>query len=703
MAVIGNIRKHSGLIVIVVGIALAAFVLGDFVKSGPSRSNVMGEVNGEEITYQEFSRELEENIQIEKQNKQKESLTAKEEYGIRHRTWDQMLYEIIMGEEFDKLGLDVSAEELFELVQGQNPHQFILQSFTDPNTGQFNRQRVLQYLQNLNQMGPEAMNRWINFEQAIKKDQIQEKYNALVSKGYYIPEAFKEKLYKQQETEAIIRLIGKRFFDVSDSLVSFTEQEVKEYYEENKYKYEQDASVDFDYVVFEVLPSETDHQNVKQEVAELYEELKVTDNVPMFVNAVSDKRYDSTWYKEGELPVMMDSIMMNAEIGTTVEPYMQDGAYQMGRLMDIEYRPDSMAASHILIAYQGAFRAPQEITRSRDEAQRLADSLFNVIQSNPAKLEQIAPEVSDDPSVKQNDGNLGMFADQTMVSAFNEAVVDGRVGEVKLVETPFGFHVIHILDKQEPVKKVRVAIVERTIDPSNKTVQKIYTEASAFAGENTDIADFEEAAAEEGMTIRSAPSIAKMTNNVPGVEHPRPIIRWAFDEKVNVGEVSPVFDMNDRYIVAVLKERRKEGVKSLEDVRDMIEGFLIREKKGEYLKEQMEQLEGNIYQMANDLGVEVDTLTVAFGSANLSGYGREAGVIGKIFTLEPGILSDPIVGNSGVYRVVLDEVLEAPGTENYDPYIRQVLVNFIRRIDNNSVYRALEEEANITDNRITYY
>ncbi len=703
MAVIGKIRKHSGLIVVVVGIALAAFVLGDFVKSGPSRSNNIGEVNGEEITYQEFSNELEQNIQIEKQNKQKENLTAKEEYGIRHRTWDQMVYDIIMNEEFNRIGLDVSSAELFELVQGQNPHRFILQYFTDPNTGQYNRQRVLQYLQNLDQMGPEAMNQWINFEKAIKQDQLQEKYQNLISRGYYIPTPFKEKIYKEQETEAIVRLIGKRFFDVPDSLISFTEQEVKEYYEENKYKYEQDESVDLDYVAFDVLPSEEDHQKVKEEVAELYEELKTTDNVVMFVNAVSDSRYDSTWYKEGELPVMMDSTMMNSTIGTTVEPYMQDGAYQMGRLMEVQYRPDSMQASHILISYQGAFRAAQDITRSRDEAQRLADSLYNVVNRNPSKLEQIAADYSDDPSAAQNEGDLGMFADQAMVYPFNEAVVEGSVGDVEMVETPFGFHVIKIIDKQEAVKKVRVAIIERTIDPSNKTVQKVYTEASAFAGENTDVADFEESVAEEGMTIRSAPGVAKMTNNVPGIDYPRAIIRWAFDEKVKVGDISPVFDLNDRYIVAVLKERREKGLKGLEEVRDIIEAFIIREKKGEYLRGQMAALEGNIYQMANDYGVKVDTLTIAFGSANISGYGREPGVVGQIFTLEPGVISDPLVGSSGVYRAIVDEVLEAPGTENYDPYVLQILNNFGRRVNNNAVYRALEEEADITDNRIMYY
>lgn len=705
MAVIGKIRKHSGLIVITVGIALAAFVLGDFVKQGPSRSNFIGEVDGEEITYQEFARKVDENINIEKQNKRVESLTPVEEYGVRHRTWDQMIYDIVMGNEFEKLGVGVTTEELNDLVQGNHPHPFILQYFTNPETGQFDRQRVIQTIQSLPQMDLEVRRQWVNFEQAIKKDQTSGKYNALLVNGYFMPGPFAEKIYNESETEAIVRIIGEKFFNIPDSLVSYTEKEVEQYYEENKYKYEQTESVDFDYVVFEVRPSATDHRSIRMDVDEIYEEFKASENVPMFVQATSDNRYDSLWYTEGELPVMMDSIMMNSPIGTTVEPYIEDGSYHMSRLVDIAYRPDSMKASHVLIAYVGAYNPTndQTVTRSRDEAKLLADSLFNLVERNPGRLSSIALEFSDDPSVRQNEGNFDWFADQTMVYQFNEAVVNGRTGDVSLVESPFGYHIIKVGEKKPDVKKVRVAIIDRSIDPSNKTVQDIYTQASVFAGENNTEEKFEQAIVDQGMAKRSAPKIAKMTNNVPGVENPRQIIRWAFDENVNVGDISPVFDLDGRYLVAILKDRREKGFMPLEDVRTSVEGFVSREKKAEFLKNKMNALTGNIYQMGQDLGIEVDTITVAFGSANLRGVGREPAVVGTIFTLEPGVISQPIAGNAGVYRIIVDEIIEAAGTQNYSPYITPIINNFNSRIDNNYVYRALEEKAGVEDNRILYY
>jgi peptidyl-prolyl cis-trans isomerase D len=703
MAVIGKIRKHSGLLVIVIGVALAAFVLGDFFKSSPQRSNNVGEINGEQITYQEFSREVDNQINIEKQNKQKDNLTEKEAYGIRHRTWSQIVYDIVMGDEIDNLGLDVSPEELFELVQGNNPHKFILQYFTDPTTGQFNRQRVLQYLQNLDQVGPEAVNQWVSFEQAIKKDQLQEKYNALVRKSFFVPEPFSEKIYQEKETEAITRLIGKKFFDVPDSLVSFTDKDLETYYNDHKYSYEQDEFVSFDYVVFEIRPSQEDHNQVKKEVDMLYGELQDIEGIALFVNAASDNRYDSSWFAAGQLPVMIDSSMMNGEIGTCVEPYIEDGAYHMARLVDVANRPDSMRASHILITYQGAYNADQSVTRTKDEAQRLADSLYNVLKRSPKKLDVFVGDFSEDPSAKQNNGDLGWFADQGMIYAFNEAVINGKINEFKMVETPFGFHVIKVLDKKDLSKKVRVAIIDVSIDPSNETEQQIYTNASVFAGENMLVEDFETSIADQGMAKRTAPNVAKMTNNVPGIENPRTVIRWAFDKNTNIGDVSPVFDLQDRYMVAVLTDRTEKGFKSMEDVRDNLERFVIREKKAEYLEEQLGKLDGNIYQMAKELGVSVDTVSVAFGSANVQGYGREAGVVGSIFALEPGVLSGPIAGNTGVYRVIVDNVMKAPGTDNYITYITPTINNFNRRVDNNYIYRALEDQAEIEDNRILFY
>lgn len=704
MAIIGNIRKHSGLIIVAVGIALAAFVLGDFVRQNPNQANVVGEVNGEEITYREFSVKVDENLDMEKQNRQQESLTPAEAYRVRNRTWDQMVYRIIMDEEFDRLGLTVTSDELFELVQGRNPHQFILQYFTDPQTGQYNPQLVLNYLQNLDQMDPEARQQWVNFEQAIKRDQLQKKYNTLVANGYYIPDQIAQMLYEQQQNNAQIRFVAQKYTDIPDSLVTFDEQDLVDYYEENKFRYKQEPSVNLDYVVFEVQASEEDHKEIREEVYEIFEDFKTTgpENIPMFVNSTSDNRYDSSWYMQGELPVRMDSIMFNSEVGQMVEPYMEDQAYHMARLMDIAYRPDSLKASHILVNYRGAMNA-REATRTAAEAEEIADSLYNVVSGNPSVLEEISAEISDDPSARQNQGDLGWFADQTMVYPFNEAVVNAQVGDIELVQSPFGFHIIKVTGKKEPVKKVQVAIIDRAIEPSNETVQDIYTEASVFAGENPTQEQFENAVTEMGLSKRSAPNVSAMSNMIPGLDNPRPMVRWAFDEEVKEGNVSPVFDLGDMYVVAVLKERRTGKYRDLEEVRGNIEGFVVRNKKAEYIKEKMNQVSGNIYQIAGALNTQVDTAQVNFEAGSINRYGREPQVIGRVFAMEPGVVSEPIQGNSAVYKVIVDEFQDLQEIDNYQPYTRPLITSFERRVQNNGVYEALEAEAEIEDNRVSYY
>ncbi len=706
MAVIGNIRKHSGLIVIVVGIALAAFVLGDLLKSNPNqRENNIGEVNGEEISIIDFNARFDKNIESEKRNKQVETLTPAERFTIQERTWAQVLYDQLMGEEYEQLGMVVTPEELFELVQGFYPHQYVVQIFTNPQTGQYERDRVLNFIEALrqNQVDQETVDWWVDVEKAIKQDQQRLKYNALISKGFYMPLDFSEMRYIEDEREAIIRITGKKYHLFPDSLISITDADIEDYYNEHKTEYDQDANVDIDYVIFEVLPSEEDYNHVEEDVAEIYKEFQTTENIPTFVSAVSDNRYDSTWYAAGMLPLYIDSLMQNSAIGTIFPPYFENNAFHMAKLMDITRRPDSMKASHILIAYGGALRAAQEITRTKDEAQHLADSIFNVIKNSPARFDNLVGVYSDDPSAAQNNGDLGWFADQAMVYDFNEAIINGRVGEFIMVESPFGFHVARITGKHQPVKKVRVARIDRAVEPSSKTYQTIYTQASIFAGENSTEDKFEDAVTEQGLLKRSAPKTAMMANNIAGLDYPRSIIRWAFSENVKPGEISPVFDMGGKYVVALLKERREEGYLSLDEIRGSIENIVKREKKGKIIAEEMEKQTGNIYQIAADLESKVDTVTVTFGTAAIRGIGSEPKAVATSFTIEEGVLSEPIIGRTGVFRLIVDQKLDPSGTTNYEPYVRNILSAFQRKVDQNSPYEAIEKEADITDNRILYY
>ena len=703
MAAIGSIRKQSGLLIIVVGIAMAAFILGDFMKGSPRRSNIVGEINGEKITYPEFSRKVEENLEIEKRNKNTSNLTAVESFEVRQRTWNSFVKETILEQEYEEIGISIPTEELSELIYGKNPHQFIQQNFVNPETGVFDPGMVRRFMQTLDQMDQVQLNQWKNFKEAIITDRIGSKYKKLFSDSYFMPEPFAKNLYKENNTNAKVRVVVKNYSQISDSLIVYTDEDIKDYYEKNKEKFEQQESRDIDYVIFDIKASKKDHIKIKEEVDEIYSDFLEAENINSFINATSDNRYDSTFYKEEDLAVSIAGKIKNAKQGTFVSPYVDNNAYHMAKLVDVQYRPDSMKATHILIAYQGAYRTIQ--TRTKDQAKVLTDSLLKVVKRNSGKIESLAREFSDDGSAKKNNGDLGWFADQTMVGPFNQAVLEGKTGKVTMVETPFGYHIIKITGKQKPVKKYRVAIIDRAIEPSSNTYQEVYVKASKFAGENTTAEAFQNAIVKQGLNKRSATNLAPMSNNIPGIENPRVIIRWAYEDGVEEGSISRIFDMDGSYIIAVVSKVREKGVKEIEDVEDNVKRSVIENKKAELIKDMIAASVGtDINEIAADIKADVDTVeNINFGSATLIGFGREPKVIGEIFSMEKNKLSAPIQGNRGVYMVIIDEITEAPEGTNYTISVNPVKQAFQSRIMNNYLYRSLEKISDVEDNRILYY
>ncbi|MCD4745460.1 MAG: SurA N-terminal domain-containing protein [Bacteroidales bacterium] len=708
MALIGKIRKQSGLLVIIIGVALAAFVLGDFLKPGSGRSsNDIGEIDGENIPIREFNIKVEKNEEIQKQNQQTDNLPADEIFKIKQQTWQQIVQGIIMDKEYNELGIVVSSDELFDQVQGENPHAYILQYFKDPQTNQYDPQLVRNYLKNLDRMEPEAKQQWLVFEKAIKDDRLRNKYKNLISKAYYMPDTFLIKDFDEKKTKAKIRLLAVKFNTIPDSVITITQDDFEEFYDEYKYKYKRKESRDINYVIFKVTPSSEDRKKTKQEVFKIYDEFKKAENIPMFVNANSDIRYDSTFYKEGTLPVQMDSIMFNSPVETFVDPYVENNAWHMAKLIDIQFRPDSMKASHILISFIGAFRANPEVNITKEQALEIADSLHAVIKKSPNNLEQIAKIMSDDPSAKENSGEMDWFADGTMLPPFNDAVLNGKVGDIVLVETMFGYHIIKITGKQKPVRKVRVAIIDRTIEPSNQTFQETYANASEFASENKTEEAFEKAAVDLGTNMRTAENLLKMGYKIPGITYPRSIIRWAYSDDLTEGSVSPVFDMDGDYVVAMIKVIREKGLTPLEQLKEIIEPFIKKEKKGDIIVEKLNaslSKSKNIYKIAKEYDTNVDTLdAITFNSRNIGVYGNESDVIGKIFSLKKGIITKPIKGNNAAFILVIDDITEPKDSEDHTIYKNQLLVGFKSKVNNNSYLTVLEDITDIIDNRVYFY
>jgi peptidyl-prolyl cis-trans isomerase D len=707
MAIIGEIRKHYWLLVAIIGVALLLFVLSDFQRKNGKQTNTIGTVAGEKIAITEFNKRVDENTELQKANSNKGNLSAEENYQVRQQTWNQVVNEIVMNKQYDMLGVSVSVEELDDLIRGKNPHQVIEQSFRDQKTGQFEPKLVTQFLQNLDNpemVTPENKQRYLQMEKYIKSDRQSTKYNSLITKAFYVPTAFAKRNYNESNTMAQVRIAGIPYQTVSDSAVKVTDADYEKYYAENKYKFKQDKPVrDIDYVLFEPKMSAEDITLLKSNIQKAYDEFMVTTDVAGFVNSTSDNRYDSTWHRRGTFSPNIDSMLFNAPLGQVSQPVEDNGMYRIFKVVDRQAKPDSLKASHILISYAGT--PIQTATRTREAASKLADSILNVVQKTPAAFEGIAGTISDDETAKTKLGDLGWFADGAMVPEFNEAVLKGSVGDIKKVETQFGYHIIKVVGKKDPSTKIKVASVDFGMEPGSRTIEAFYNDASNFSATNNTQEKFEKAVKDKGLNLRNAPKLAESDNTIPGLTSAREVVRWSFNEETEKGTVSNVFDVEGTYVVAVLKNKVEKGIIPLEILKEQIKPSVIREKKAEYLLKKVNDQFAKAKDMNAVLqlfpGTKIDTVDVSFASANIPNYGHEAKVTGQIFSAKKAQVVGPIQGEQGVYSFILDNMKEPPATTDFENQKKQMAMYFQSRAG--MLSNILQEKADIKDNRLIFY
>ncbi|MBQ2852894.1 MAG: peptidylprolyl isomerase, partial [Bacteroidales bacterium] len=663
MAAIGNIRKHYGLLVAFVGLALLAFVLGDLFKSTNSRQGTnVASVGNEKITYQDYSNMVSMNLENAKASNAG-SITPEQNYSIHASTLEQMIRDIVMKREYKDLGLVVSSEELFDQFLGENPNQYVVSSFTGAD-GKFNRELVETYIRDFQTLTPEMQANWLNFERAIKEDRLNTKYDNLLKKSFYLPTKLAERYYSDKNDKVSAEVYAIRYNTIADSTVVLNDADKKAFYEENKNKYQTDATRAIDYIVFEIKPSKADIDFSRNLVNDLKDDLASIENAASFVNANSDLPFDSAWKSRTDVPAEFENAIFSNGAGFVYGPYENDGYYNVAKVLDVENRSDSLMASHILVSYANALRSTE--TRTKDEAKSLADSLLNVIKKDSSKIETLAKDFSDDPSAQTNNGDLGWFTDGTMVYTFNEFVQDNEVGTVGMVETPFGYHIIKVTDRNEAAPKARIAVVANEITASTATYQNIFAEANRFVTENTTAEEFNAAIENQGLNKRTFPTMRTTTNYITGISNPRQIVRWAFDENTKVGDMSSIFDLDDMYVVAVLTKAVEEGDAPYQDIAERYEYVIKKEKKGAMLAEQAKAYGTDYQKMIDNLKGEKTTVdNVTFEGRGFGNFGVEDKVIGTVIGMKEGEVSEPIIGGNGLYVVKVVKETPAATTTDY--------------------------------------
>ena len=334
MAAIGRIRKHSGLLLIIIGLALLAFILGDFVRKGQSHENKIAVIDGQKVSWNEFENRFKAAEEKFKQQTGKENFTPEETFQIREYAWNMLLREILLTSQYEKLGIVVTEEEMNDLTMGKNPDPMIRQIFSDPETGAFNPAQVQQYLQNKDQAKPEERKFLDGILKDIETNRYASKYNYLVAKSYYLPKSLAKKMYEDYSSNATLRVVQANYKLVDDKTIKLTDEDYKKWYEDHKYMFEQPEEVrDLDYVIFDVVPTAADLKAIDENVAKMYAEFKETVDPVSYVNTLPDTKYDSTYFSKGKLPLSLDSLAFNASIGDFLAPVVENNEYLEVKLL----------------------------------------------------------------------------------------------------------------------------------------------------------------------------------------------------------------------------------------------------------------------------------------------------------------------------------------------------------------------------------
>ena len=701
MATLQNIRNRGGLMIaIVIGLALGAFILGDMLNSGsklmrPSQMKI-AEIDGESIQYPDFQKKVEELSEVYKMNTQQTQIDENTWEQIREQVWQGYLQENIVGKATEKLGISVSAEELFDLIQGNNPHPIIKQLFKNPKTGEIDKSTIIQFLKTLDNATPAQKSYWLYIENQIKQDKLNSKYNNLVAKGLYVTSDEAKKSLTEKNKSANFQYVMLAYSSIPDADAKVSEQDLKAYYEKHKDEYKQERTRRIEYVTFEVTPSEADKAATQKWLNDSKPEFGATTDNQQYINVNSDTRFDPSFSKREELPAALSSWAFSAQPGDFYGPYFENGEYKLAKIDQFKMLPDSVQASHILIN-------PQTYG-SMEKAKAIADSLKRNIDLG-GNFAEIAMKYSEDPGSKSKGGDLGWFKRKQMVPEFEEAAFGGEVNKLYVVATRYGFHIIKPTKKGKDTNQVRVAILTKKVEPSSETYQRIYSVASKFASENQTVDTFNKAIVTEKLDKK----IATLNENdrvVTGLESSRQLVRAAFTAEqgkmcIN-NEGSTIFEFGNKFVVAAMTAATEAGASTFEEAKIRVELAVRKEKKAQMLADKLKSAGSDLASAASRLSTEVKEASgVNFNSYSIPSLGFEPGVIGTVCSLPEGKISSPIKGNNGVFIAKVTSFTTGADAD-LKAEKNRVAQNLSYRAGS-QVFESLKKVSEIVDKRSKFY
>ena len=670
MAILNSIRKRGVFLIIIIALALFSFILADVIRNGGFSSEksltTVATINGESLTRDIFMKQVE----LTQRNLGENGTTAQ----AMNMVWDRELRNVLQQQQYDALGLTAQKEQLEESLRmglASNP------TFQDAD-GIYSALKVQEYIANVKATNPTAYQQWLDYENNLKSGALQTTYYNMIKAGMRSTLSEGEQEYRYQNDKINMQYVYVPYTSIPDADVSVTDSEIEAYIRNNAADYEQTPQVDVQFVSFSEAPSDVDiadaevaitsllkdrevyNSNIK--ATEILKGLENTEDYQNFINDNSDVPFQDRYFFKSDIPEAIAEDLFATPLNGIYGPYKLGDNNNISKVIGITQMPDSVQSRHILIRYQGSFRASDAITRSKEDAKAMADSITRVLKRNKKKFEALAKTLSDDKSNSDKGGDLGYVGPGKMTKEFNDFIFDNKTGTLGVVETEFGFHVVEVQEQKNKQKAMKFATLSKEIEASEKTLNEVFANASRFelAAQK---GDFSQIAKEQELALKPVNKIGALDATIPGVGNNRSIVNWAFGEDVSATDVKR-FSILDGYVVVQLTRKSPKGLMSIAEASALVMPKL---RNGLKAKQIMATISGNdLDAIASSQGITVQNATaITMAAPTIPGAGAEPEVVGAAFAKAAGETTSLIAGEKGVFIVRVTAVNNAPALENY--------------------------------------
>ena len=700
MAILGKIREKSIVLIVVIGMALFAFVIsGVFDGAGAMSQEPVAIVGDEEVNIEQFSRRVD---AVERN-------TGMTNVQAVNTVWDQIVTEHSFDQLQEELGLAVGRDHVENFIS--NSPGFKQDSRFQNALGEFDIIAFTDFINDSKRNNPEIYRQWQLQEESIQSSISKQLYTTMIRAGIYHTALDGKAAHALENDKISISYVKVPYSSISDSLVGVTDRDIKKYINTHTADFEVEESRSIRYVVFDETASVDDNLAIENELKKLLEPQVIfneiseseeilpsfsqTDNVQEFIAEYSEVPYDETYQTKAQLGTYANTLFELKE-GEVFGPYKDGSQFKLSRMIDLD-RGGSVKARHILFAYAGSQSASSEVTRTKEEARREAYRVLRLVRAKGADFAELARTYSDGPS-KNRGGDLGFFKRGDMVEAFNDYAFASPIGSIGVVETDFGYHIIEVQEKEDVVL---IASVVKKIVPSEATSNEVFRMATEFEIDSKKNG-FASAAETSGNDPRSAENLSLMDESIPSLGAQRTIVKWAFEEETRLNDIKRFDLIGGGYVVAELTDVTPAGISSVEDAQNRVRPILLQDKKYELLVSKYGD-NATLAKLAKDYGQTISTSSAINAAAgSIAGAGIEPFVVGTGFSLEMNVTSALIQGKQGIFVLEVDLFEEATPLRSYEGFsslLSEEVINSLRPL----VDEVIRDQYEVVDNRFDYF